>query len=296
MFVLKGHTAKIVENALAFSPDGRCLVSGSADNTARVWELATRTLRRTFRGHDCQVNGAGFVRGGSWIATVGWTDGLRLWDATTGKKQKLFRADCDFNCLAVSPDGSRAAAAGDEVDYLAPILLYDIDKLAPLEPLAGHPREIGALVFSPDGRFLASGSSDRTARVWDLASGQQRALFRNTGWVQGLAFSPDSSALAVAAGRTVKVFPLDGSMEKVEPSANLTGHRATVYSVVFTPDGKHLISGSKDGSVRIWDLGGGGASRAYRWKIGPVWAVAVAPDGMTAAAGGDGDIVVWDLE
>jgi WD40 repeat protein len=207
---------------------------------------------------------------------------------------RRFREEAGVNCLAVSADGSLVAAAGG--GFLASgqaVSLWDAKTYARLAPVGEHDDEIGAVALSPDGRWLASGSADCTTLLWELPSGREAARLKHPAWVQGLAFAPDGGTLAVAVGRRVVLWDVRERRQR----AALTGHRNTVLSVAFTPDGRALLSGSRDGSVRRWVLADGGRPANFRWKVGSVEAVVCAPDGMTAAAGGDsGTIVVWDLE
>src|SRR6185437_12091955 len=113
--------------------------------------------------------------------------------------------------------------------------------------LTGHDREVMGVAFSPDGRLLATASSDGTARLWDPATGEHRRTL--TGEVSGVAFSPDGRLLATASDQTARLWdPATG-----EHRRTLTGHDGAVAGVAFSPDGRLLATASLVGTARLWD-------------------------------------------
>jgi WD40 repeat protein len=292
MFLLKGHTQGICEGALAFSRDGRWLASSSHDGTARVWDLTTRTTAEVFQHPYSAVTGVGFIRQDSCLVTGSWDNLVRVWELASKRLLKSFRPNETICYLTVSADSKTIAAAGGGF-VRSMIHLWDAATLKKKGHIGYHDSQIGALAFSADGRWLASGSADSSARLWDRPSGENRGILTHRGWIHGLDFSPDSRTLAVAAGRTVHLWNID---PKISLDTIVKGFQKTVNSVRFTPDGRQIIAGSKDGSVRLWDRALKRITQVYRWKIGHVAAIAIAPDGLTAAAGGEhGDILIWDL-
>jgi WD40 repeat protein len=175
-------------------------------------------------------------------------------------------------------------------DGVSRIARFDLESGEFLPLVGAHDDQIGCLDFSPDGTLLASGAADSTTRLWDLATGAERFRWKHRAWIQGVKFAPDGKTVAAAAGRTVKLWDVATGRERASLGG---GHRGTICTLAYSPDGRILGTVSKDGSVRFWDLTTG-RDRAFRWKIGDVHALAFAPDGLTAAAGGD--IVVWDVD
>jgi WD40 repeat protein len=158
---------------------------------------------------------------------------------------------------------------------------------------------VHAVVFSPDGRLLASGLEDARTQLWDSTTGQQlRTLTPDatlwsemTGPVHAVVFSPDGRLLASAIGdETVRLWaPATGRHERT-----LTGHARGIWGVAFSPDGRLLASGGDDGTVRLWDPVTGQHRRTLAGHTGPVRSVAFSPDGrLLASAGDDGTVRLW---
>ena len=298
MRIFKGHRGKIGANALTYSPDGSLLASGGEDGAVRFWDLAKGEEAFAFALHWHLVTGLGFLAGGRVLVSSSWDDTVRFWDVARRKQVKRFETDSGTNCLAVSRDGRQVAVAGAFTpSFNQSVHRWQFDavpkpRFKTLPQIVFHENQIGAVAYSPDGRLLATGSADRTTRVWDLEEGVLRYRWTSRAWIQGVTFSPDGKTLAIAAGRQVSLRALDDGHEQTR----LSNHRHTAMSVAWSPDRRLVVSGGKDGAVCCWDAALGRVAAIYRWKIGPVEAIAFSPDGMTAAAGGDGDIAVWDVD
>jgi len=211
---LTGHAGPVIN--LAFSPDGRRIASASHDRTARVWDAMTGREIRNLGTQADRVNGVDFSPDGARVAT-GCRDGtVKLWDAATGLEQTT---------------------------------------------LHGHRGSVVGVAFSPDGRRLATAGGRRAdqsegppgeVRVWDLTTLREEVNLPGlTGFVYGVAFSPDGRSLATAGeDRIVRVWEVATGRERLA----LRGHHNDIGRVTFRPDGRYLASCGEDRTVRVWDL------------------------------------------
>jgi eukaryotic-like serine/threonine-protein kinase len=281
--VLGGHTSYVYP--VAYSPDGRWIASGSWDHTVRLWDARTGETCAVLRHPDVVLSLA-FGPDSSWLVTGCDQDkNYRIWSLATAEVRELIPGPGDrLRRVAVSPDGRRLAvhdlkgnlrihdvathrtvASGEgSVPAYSPdgrwlagyghdqkvLCLWEAQTLRLIAQFTGHTGGIQSVAFSPDGRRLVSAGGDRTVRVWDVTTGQGRALEGHTDEVYAAVFHP-SGARVASGGRDRAIWLWD--LTTGHEVARLEGHTNYVYSLAFSPDGRSLVSGSGDGTVRLWD-------------------------------------------
>jgi len=173
------------------------------------------------------------------------------------------------------------------------LLISDLSSLRFLDKtLTGHSDRVRSVVYSPDGRYLASGSNDNTIKIWEVATGKElRTLTGHSGWVSSVVYSPDGRYLASEIGDdTIKIWEVATGKEL----RTLTGHSSWVLSVVYSPDGRYLASGSWDETIKIWEVATGKELRTLTGHSSWVLSVVYSPDGRYLASGSrDKTIKIW---
>jgi WD40 repeat protein len=289
---LEGHGSWIIP--LAFSRDGKLMATGSGDRTIRLWDVSTWRLMKSLTGHGNQVYELAFSRDGQTLASFSTDQTIKLWDVAA-VPNPLERGGARL--AAYAPDGQRLASAqGDDVQ------LWDTTTWQVIATLKGRwsgtteRRIVGitSLAYSPDGKILAIGSEDKTARLWDLATGQERFVLEgHTGQVWGVAFSPDGKLLATGSyDKTVRLWDVTTGQEL----AKLEGHEAIVCGVAFSPDGQLLASASWDTTVKLWDVAARRELTTLKGHTAEAYGVAFSPDGkLLATTSADSTIKLWDV-
>ena len=216
-------------------------------------------------GHTAQVARVVFTPDGRQVLTISLDKSIRVWDVKTARTLRVLRPPVDdgyegsLYTAALSRDGRLLAVGG----YNKPgrrwghIHLIDLAENRLVRTLAGHTHDVIALAFSPDGKWLASGSRDNTAILWDVSTGAHRHVLRaHKGHVWGLAFSPDNLRLATGShDGTARVWEVETGREVF----SLNGHADKVNCVAWSPDGRTIATGgfdqravlyNQDGSIR----------------------------------------------
>jgi WD40 repeat protein len=325
LLTLSGHSGEVT--SVAWSPEGRRLVTGSKDKTAKLWDADTGKELLTL-SQSGSVESVGWNRDGQRFAT-GSDDGkVTVWDVEKGKDLITMQShNLQTNSVTWSPDGTRLAADGFELDFSVEVWnaatgkeLLSISSRRPILSLAwspdgrylatgsddktvrvsgaergeelltlnGHSGEVTSVAWNPDGKRLVTASSDNTVKVWDVGVREEFPAVGH-GYVTSMAWSPDSKRLATGS----RIWDADTGKELL----TLSGHSGEVTSVAWSPEGKRLVTGSEDKTAKLWDADTGKELLTLSGHSGEVTSVAWSAEGKRLATGSwDSTAKIWDAD
>ncbi len=234
--------------AASFSPDAQLVVTGSWDNSAKIWEAATgKVLRKLTGEHHGYVNSAVFSPAGDKILTASDDHTAKLWNAATGEVLLSLDEHSDrVRQAAFSRDGSKIVTGSSDKTAI----VWDAATGKKLQTLAGHEWSVQAVAFSQDGSRVITGSEDNSARIWNSETGEHLlTISGHTAGVASVALSDDGKrALTGSQDNTVKVWDAETGTEIL----TLKGHVQEVTSVSFSTDSRMILSASRDGKAIVW--------------------------------------------
>ncbi len=309
-------------------------IESSVTQAERQKNEKIRTARRIMAGSLV------FISAGLGLGWMAWQKNreaeLNLADALGATSLSLLDKGKDLDALVTAIKAGKILQS-QQVKRLevTNVLQETLNKRSEYNRLEGHDNYVNSVSFSPDGKTLASGSADKTIKLWNLETGTEiRALKGHDNYVVSVSFSPDGKTLASGStDKTIKLWNLEtgteirtlkghdnyvnsvsfspagktlasGSGDKTiklwnletgTETRTLKGHDDSVYSVIFSPDGKALASGSTDKTIKLWNLETGSEIRTFKGHDSPVISVSFSPDGKTLASGSV-DIKLWNLE
>lgn len=279
--------------SVAFSPDGKSILTGSYDKTARLCDLQGNVLQ-VFKGHEGTIRSVAFSPDGKNILTGSADSTACLWDLKGGLLKVFKGHKGPIYSVAFSPDGgSILTGSGDNTARL-----YDLQGNA-LQVFKGHKGPIYSVAFSPDGKSILTGSWDKNACLWDL-KGNKMQVFRGykdpvyaeaIAPVISVAFSPDGKSILSSSGGAAFLSDLKGNSKLI-----FEGHQAQINSVAFSASGNYILTGSNDKTARLWDLQGN-LLNVFKGHQSEVFSVAFSPDGKSVLTGSlDKTARFWGLQ
>lgn len=237
------------------------------------------------------VNSVAYSRDGALAATGSWDGVARVWRVNDGYLLHSLRSELgEINGLALSPDGQVLAAVGR--NQAAQLWRLADGAALPALGTDGHHGAVFGVAFAPNSTMVASGSWDRSVRVWQLGASRPRlVLEEHRGAVNSVAFSPNGKLLASAShDRLVRLWQVgDGTLRNT-----LHGHSDAVFSVAFSPNGRLLASAGTDQTIRLWRVADGALVYSLSVQGGAIFSVVFSPDGRLLASGDYGRAVrIW---
>lgn len=278
LMVFAGHTDLVL--AVAFSPNGKLLVSGSSDETVRLWNVDTGHLLHTSEGHTGPVSAVAFSADGKAFWSGGNEDAtIRSWYSVDGglRSEGGDMPTEAFTATAFSPMGSLGARALDSksildegmVEFLLEggwklessiVYLFGYNDVG---ILSSHADSVNVLTLYTGGKTLATGSADKTIQLWNMANTKKpiHILIGHTKGITAMDFSVNGKLLASGSSdKTIRLWDVVTGQHR----CTLTGHTSEIKAVAFLGDkalaraafakDKALVSGSSEGTVFIWDL------------------------------------------
>jgi WD40 repeat protein/tRNA A-37 threonylcarbamoyl transferase component Bud32 len=283
--------------ALAISRDSRWLLSASGDGSVLVWDLqGPHSPPQDLSVGDAQVTRSAFGR--NWLVIATAATGAIFWDVASGHPSRGASINPgQITHMAISPDGSLLATSGPDNS----VQLWRPPTGACDAILSGHTDSITTLDFSADGRWLVSGSLDKTARLWDLSSHDTDAtatiLRGHEGSLESVNISPDGRYIVTRDDTGARLWYLN-EYDHVASPRTLRPNNGTLNRVALSSDGRWLGTGGADGSVEIWDLMAANVTRSATSGIpSSVDFLAIGPSGRWVVARGDKESLhFWEFQ
>jgi WD40 repeat protein/tRNA A-37 threonylcarbamoyl transferase component Bud32 len=288
---IRGHAGMV--HAVAISPDGKFIVSGSSDNNIKLWNLYTgrniRNFGRWFSGHNDSVWTVAISPDGQILASGGWDNTIKLWFLYTGKNIRTLNIHTNWvNSLAFSPNGKYLASASSDCSVkLTLVSTGDV-----INTLLGHSDAVLSVAFSPDGQFLATAGADCTIKLWQVTTGQEiRTLAGHSFFVNCLTFdSTGDTLISGSSDKTIKFWHcITGKILKT-----FTGHAHAISSITLSKDMQILASASWDKTIKLWHISTDTELCTLSSHNNYIRTAVFSPDGRTLVSAGDDDTIkIW---
>lgn len=283
VFLLLDHHQKGV-NAVAFSPDGKTLVTGSDDSTARVWDADSGEVLLKLTGHEGWVLSVA-VNGDGVVATADSEGRVAIWDTNKKTLLRVIQAHRAWvRAITFSEDGKRLATGADD----ATVKIWDTNTGKLLRTLTGHTNWITGVLFIDN--QVVSSSRDGTVQFWNAVSGNNTRKLELEQWIYYLALSPDGTRFATAAQNGVKIW------NRINGRLIQTVSERISWAVAFSPDRLRLAIGNADGSIELFDAKTFEKQQTLQAHTSYIKALTFSPDSQKlASASRDGMARIWML-
>lgn len=288
--VAEAHSGSVL--SVAYSPDGSRIVSGSADNSIRLWDARTGAQLHVLLSHTKSVRSVAFSPNGKEILSGSDDLTVKVWDASTGACLETWKWHSgDVRSVVYSPLGRHAASASyDSKVILWKLATPDIDTAIFGDHIAG----VEQVVFSRDGTLLLSASHDGTSNVWDVEKATLVQTLKHAVIIMSISVSHDDQLIACGLGDNSTVLWSRGDWTQLRV---LEGqHGSLVWAVSFSPDDRTLATGSWDRKVCFWDVGTGAHLETLHEHTDQVLSLEFSPDGLWLVTGScDNSLRIWEF-
>ncbi len=302
LYELEGHVGPVT--VARFNEDGTRIVSGSDDGTARIWDVASGAILVLLRGHQEAVNDAAFSPvqpdpARPIVVTAGADGTSRVWEPSIGLVLSGYPRP--LNSASFSADGSLVVGAAE--DGVTRVWssqggeqLAELGANQQTTAFSADQRDVvTSAAFSPNGRYVVTGGTDGTVRVWDWRAGQPPVEMRvaDGGELSAVAFDPSGRLVLIAGpGNAVRLWEWDAGT----PPRLLGEHDDFITDAVFSPDGARVVTASVDRTARIWDVASGRLLQTLTGHAGNVYSAEFSPDGRyVVTASDDRTARIWDV-
>jgi serine/threonine protein kinase len=285
---LAAHPKAVITFAL--TRDDNFLFTGSADKSARLWDIHTGRAVMTYKGHLGAVRGLCATGDQRRLITGSWDATCKLWDVEIGKCLKTYAGHTQaVSAVALASDGKFFVSAGED----GTVKQWEVNTAWCMRTFEGHLGPVNAVGISADGGRLFTAGSDRTLKIWQIDTGRCiKVLTGHTGSITALALSCDGKYVASgSADRTAKLWEIESGACVM----TYLGHIDAVRSLWISGDDKYLITGAVDRTAKFWDLVTGICLKTYEDHKGCVTAVALSANNkyLVTASAADGNIHSW---
>jgi WD40 repeat protein/uncharacterized caspase-like protein len=289
-------------NSAKFSRNGKLALLASDDTTLKLWNFSGSNEIQLFKGHSKPVRSAVFTADDKHAVSAGDDNTTKLWDIAGGKQVRTL---AEFGGPAVlSPDGmSVLSSVGEALTLWSLGSGNQIQTFNASKTKKDQVSGFASFAFSPDGKLVLAGGYGKKLRLFEVASGREIRAFKghdtvfNHG-ISSISFSPDgkqalttSTTMSVENSKVAILWEIDTGRE----IRSFQGHKAGVLSGAFSPDGRMVITGSDDHTLKLWNAMSGEEIRTFSGHSAEVRSVAFSPDGkLILSAGGHGRTALWD--
>jgi WD40 repeat protein len=282
------------QSAVAFSPDGKTLVSGSWDHVVRLWDVETRKEKFTYQGKS-KVMHLSYSPDGKTLAAAYFDDLVVLLDPATGKEQRTIRVNTNskLNVAVFTPDGKYIVTGSwrheDNVQVWDPATGKLVAKMND-----GRVNKVWSLCFSPDGKTLVSTDANGAIRLWDMENWKEKTNFGGPPFhIYHVACMPDGKSVLTSCSFKGMIGVWDIATGKSRLA--FKGHTDSVYCSIFSPNGKTLFTAGGDQTVRVWDVTSEKEKMVLKGHQHN-FDMALSADGkLLATVGEDTTVLLWDV-